>query len=80
VRFLSPARPGRSFVRTLAGMSQGAWKLELSVTGECKPGCMYYGMPGAPQHRHWLQQPPPPVPARPMGPVMRVLSRLWGEG
>jgi hypothetical protein len=41
---------------------------------------MYYGMPGAPQHRHWLQQPPPPVPARPMGPVMRVLSRLWGEG
>jgi len=60
-------------------MSPGAWKLEPTVTGACGPDCLYWRMPGAPQHRHWQQQPPPLAPARPMGPVMRVLSRIWGE-
>ena len=31
-------------------------------------------------HRHWQQQAAPPRQPRPMGPVMRVLSRIWGEG
>lgn len=50
------------------------------MTGVCAPDCAYYRMRGAPQHRHWQQQPPSARRLRPMGPVMRAFSRLWGEG
>lgn len=74
------SRRGTAAARRLAGMPPGPWKLEPSMTGVCAPDCAYYRMRGAPQHRHWQQQPPSARRLRPMGPVMRALSRLWGEG